>query len=111
MIRFVFLMSTGGLHFVSVCCIVLQCVATRCSVSHLADDPIRWSDVNWCVVACQRVLRCVAVCRNVLQCVAMCCSVLQRVSSGRSQSFRFVGQKSTSALQRVAVCCRVLQRH
>jgi len=51
---------------VSLCCIVLQCVAVRCSVLQCGK------------VLCS-VLQRAAVCCSVLQCVAVCCSVLQCV--------------------------------
>jgi len=70
------------LHYVAVCCSVLQCVAEpQRIVQHSASTA---------TLACCRgaskskhpynVLQCVAVCCSVLQCVAVCCSVLQCVA-------------------------------
>ena len=51
------------MHYVAVCCSVVQCVAVWCSVLQR-------------VAVCSSVLQCVAVCCIVLlQCVAVCCSV------------------------------------
>jgi len=85
----------------TVCCRVLQCVATCCSVLQGVAGCCRvaGSCTVSCIVfeniyklctaedrrkegrltVCYSVLQCVEVCCNVLQCVAVCCRVLQGV--------------------------------
>jgi len=71
------------LHYVAVCCILLQCVALHGSVLQ-------------CNVVCCSVLQCVVLHGSVLQCAALCCVVLQYVAV------------CCSPVQYVAVQCRVL---
>jgi len=63
----------------SVCCSVLQCVASVLQCVAVCCNVLQ------CVAVVQwrgifSVLQCVAVCCSVLQCVAVCCSVLQCVA-------------------------------
>jgi len=82
------------LPHIAVCCHILQCVATYCSVlPHIAVC----CSMLQCVAACCSVLQHVAVCSRMLQCVAACCSVLQHVAA------------CCSILQYVAGCHSTLQ--
>ena len=56
---FVMLQCDGVLHYVAVCCSVLQCVR---SLYH----------VCFVMLQCDGVWLCVALCCSVLQCVAVC---------------------------------------
>ena len=66
--------ATRSLHG-AVSCIVLQCVAMRCSV--LQGRRIERCAM-WCVP--RILLQCVALCSSVLQCLVVWCSVLQCVA-------------------------------
>jgi len=120
----------GVVHFGTVWCIVLQCVAVCCSVLQcgavccsvlqcvavlwvhvLQCVAVLWVHVLQCVAVCCSVLQCVAVCYNVVHCVAVCCSVLQCVAVCCSLMSACVAVCCSlmSALQSYAVCCKELQ--
>jgi len=89
----------SGLHYVAVCCTMLQCVVVCCSVLHC---------VALCCTVSQNVAACVAVCCSVWQCGAVCCSALQCVAVRCGVKQRVAAY--CSALQCVTVCCSVYIR-
>jgi len=94
------------LQIVTVCCNVLQCVASVYTCWTLPWDYVAMfcSELR-CVVMCCSVLQRVAVGCCVLLCVSMCCSVLQQHATHQKS----VAVCCCSVLQCIAVYCSVLQ--
>jgi len=77
-------LKDSRLHFVAVCCCVLQCTAVRCYVYGILQYLAVCCSVLQCGVSLKfsrggfsDLLQRVAVCCSVLQRVAVCCIVLQ----------------------------------
>jgi len=103
------------------CCIVLQCVAARCSALQCAShrNTLSGSDLYLCC----SMLQCVAVCCSVLQCVSvLCCSAAMQCVKVQftpvlqvvvvvfcSVLLQCVVSAWYNVLQYVATCCSVLR--